>query len=81
MKGEIRPNTKLKSEAAELWCQRMSTTRYGTWRHLFVQQKRFEAALAPDVGSLVELVDALVDAPPEQRLKIVPFKQARSVFG
>ena len=24
-KGEIRPNTKLKSEAAELWCQRMST--------------------------------------------------------
>ena len=29
-KGEIRPNTKLKSAAAELWCQRMSTTRYGS---------------------------------------------------
>ena len=76
-KGEIRPNTKLKSEAAELWCQRMSTTRYGTWRYLFVQQKRFEAALAADVGSLAELVDAVVGAPPEQQLKIVPFEEAR----
>ena len=25
-KGEIRPNTALKSEAAELWCEKMSGT-------------------------------------------------------
>ena len=76
-KGEIRPNTKLKSEAAELWCQRMSTTRYGSWRYLFVQQKRFETALAADVRSLAELVDAVVHAPPERQLKIVPLEEAR----
>ena len=76
-KGEIRPNTKLKSEAAELWCQRMSTTRYGSWRYLFVQQKPFETALAANVRSLAELADALVHAPPEKQLKIVPFEEAR----
>ena len=76
-KGEIRPNTKLKSEAAELWCQRMSTTRYGSWRYLFVQQKRFETALAADVRSLAELAAAVVHAPPERQLKIVPFEEAR----
>ncbi len=76
-KGEIRPNTKVKSEAAEIWCQRMSTTRYGSWRYLFVPQKRFETALAANVRSLAELVDAVVRAPPEQQLKIVPFEEAR----
>ena len=76
-KGEIRPNTKLKSEAAELWCQRMSTTRYGSWRYLFVQQKRFETALAANVRSLAELSEAVVHAPPERQLKIVPFEEAR----
>ena len=76
-KGEIRPNTKLKSEAAELWCQRMSTTRYGSWRYLFVQQKRFEAALAANVRSLAELANAVVHAPPERQLEIVPFEEGR----
>ena len=64
-KGEIRPNTKLKSEAAELWCQRMSTTRYGSWRYLFVQQKRFETALASGVRSLAEFAAAIVHPRPE----------------
>ena len=76
-KGEIRPNTKLKSEAAELWCQRMSTTRYGSWRYLFVQQKRFETALAANVRSLAELADAVVHAPPDRQLTIVPVDEAR----
>ena len=76
-KGEIRPNTKVKSEAAELWCQRMSTTRYGSWRYLFVQQKRFETALVADVRSLAELVAAVVHVPSERQLKIVPFEEAR----
>ena len=29
-KGEIRPNTALKSEAARLWCEKMNGTKYGT---------------------------------------------------
>ena len=63
-KGEIRSNTKLKSQAAEIWCQRMSTTRYGSWRYLFIQQKPFETARAANVRSLAELVAAVVHASP-----------------
>lgn len=76
-KGEIRPNTKLKSEAAELWCQRMSTTRYGSWRFLFVEQKRFEMALDAGVRSLAELAAALVQPRPEPQLKILSFEEAK----
>ncbi|MDE2108366.1 MAG: DEAD/DEAH box helicase family protein, partial [Gammaproteobacteria bacterium] len=61
-KGEIRPNTKLKSEAARLWCEKMSATKYGQWRYLFLQQKKLEAALASGVRSLIELSDQLVGA-------------------
>ena len=76
-KGEIRSNTRLKSEAAELWCQRMSTTRYGSWRYLFVQQKRFEAVLAVNVRSLAELAAAIVHPRPEPQLKIFSFEEGR----
>ena len=76
-KGEIRPNTKLKSEAAELWCQRMSTTNYGSWRYLFVQQMRFEAALDAGVRSLGELAAAIVHPRPEPQLKIFSFEEAQ----
>src|SRR6185295_12881674 len=44
-KGEIRPNTALKRQAAELWCEKMSATAHGPWRHLFAPQRRFEQAL------------------------------------
>ncbi|MFA5786966.1 MAG: DEAD/DEAH box helicase family protein [Actinomycetota bacterium] len=54
-KGEIRINTALKSEAARLWCEKMSSTKYGQWRYLFVQQRKFESALAAGVKSLAEL--------------------------
>jgi type III restriction enzyme len=57
-KGEIRPNTALKSEAARLWCEKMSGTKYGQWRYLFIQQRRLEAALAAGVKSLAELAHA-----------------------
>ena len=63
-KGEVRPNTALKSEAARLWCEKMSATRYGQWRYLFVQQKKLEAALSTGVGSLADLADAVVGARP-----------------
>ena len=45
-KGEIRPNTALKSEAAQMWCEKMTATAYGTWRYLFIRQRKLEAALA-----------------------------------
>lgn len=64
-KGEIHPNTRLKSTAARLWCKKMSGTRYGRWRYLFVQQRRLEAALAAGVRSLSELADALERGRPE----------------
>jgi hypothetical protein len=52
---EVRPNTALKSEAARLWCEKMSGTKYGQWRYRFVQQKKLESALASGVKSLAEL--------------------------
>ena len=64
-KGEIRPNTKLKSEAADLWCQRMSATIYGSWRYLFVQQKKLDTALANGVRTLAELTKSLGVVPSE----------------
>jgi hypothetical protein len=54
-KGEMRPNTSLKSEAARLWCQKMSGTNYGRWWYLFIQQRALEAALGGRVLSLSEL--------------------------
>ena len=44
-KGEIRPNTMVKSEAAELWCKKMSGVTYGEWRYLMAQQHDFEHAI------------------------------------
>ena len=45
-KGEIRPNTKLKSEAAALWCEKMTASGSGNWQFMFVPQRPFEKALA-----------------------------------
>ena len=76
-KGEIRPNTKLKTEAAQLWCEKMSGTKYGQWRYLFVPQRKLEVALAAGVKSLAELAERLVVAPPEPQLKLVAFDDER----
>jgi hypothetical protein len=59
-KGEIRTNTALKSEAARLWCEKMSLTAYGAWRYLFVPQKELELALAAGADSLAELAEVLL---------------------
>jgi type III restriction enzyme len=64
-KGEIRINTALKSEAARLWCEKMSSTKYGQWQYLFVQQRKLESALAAGVKSLAELAESLIVARPE----------------
>jgi type III restriction enzyme len=76
-KGEIRPNTALKSEAARLWCEKMSATKYGQWRYLFVQQRKLDAALAAGVRSLTDLADALVRARPEPQLRLISLEDER----
>jgi type III restriction enzyme len=43
-KGEIRPNTRLKTEAARLWCEKMSSTAFGEWRYLFLKEREFDRA-------------------------------------
>lgn len=58
-KGEIRPNTKLKSEAAQLWCEKMSEAAAVRWQFLFVPQRKFEQVLAARVVSFAECVRTL----------------------
>jgi type III restriction enzyme len=65
-KGEIRPNTELKREAADLWCERMSRSGNGSWRHLFVQQVQFERAVAKGVQTFQELVHLLLPNVPTE---------------
>ena len=76
-KGEIRSNTALKNEAARLWCEKMSGTRYGQWRYLFVQQRKLERSLAAGVRSLAELAESIVVAPPEPQLTLVSLEDER----
>jgi len=76
-KGEIRPNTALKSEAAVLWCEKMSHTAYGQWRFLFVPQRKFEAALAAGIKSLANLAQALVVPLPERLLRLISLDDGR----
>jgi hypothetical protein len=76
-KGEIRPNTKLKREAARLWCKKMSATQYGQWRYLFVPQKELEAALATGVRSLAQLADALDRPRPAPQLRVISLEDER----
>ncbi len=77
-KGEIRPNTALKEEAARLWCDRMSETRHGPWRHLFVPQRRFEAAQAAQVRTFADLVGALASPKGARpQLTLIPLEDER----
>lgn len=70
-KGEIRSNTMLKREAADLWCERMTRSRQGEWRHLFVQQRAFERAVGAGVESFVDLVNVLFPAPTQPSLTLL----------
>jgi type III restriction enzyme len=76
-KGEIRSNTALKSEAARMWCEKMSTTKYGTWRYLFVPQKKLQSALAAGVESVASLATALVDKPRNTQLQLIDLEDSR----
>jgi SOS-response transcriptional repressor LexA len=76
-KGEVRENTKLKREAAELWCQKMSLTAYGTWRYLFVPQRKFERARSSGVSTFADLADTLVRERAGPLLRLVPLDDTR----
>jgi type III restriction enzyme len=76
-KGEVRPNTALKSEAARLWCEKMSVTKFGQWRYLFVQQRKLEAALAAGVRTLADLAKAVVQALPKRQLRLISVEDER----
>jgi len=69
-KGEIRPNTAVKSEAARLWCERMTRADQGRWRYLFAQQRKFERAMDHGVRLFAELV-AELEGPGGTQLKLV----------
>jgi type III restriction enzyme len=58
-KGEVWPNTDLKSLSARQWCERMTAGKLGTWEYLFVPQVPFEKALKDGTRSLATLIDQL----------------------
>lgn len=60
-KGEIRSNTVLKQEAAQLWCEKMSSTSYGTWKYFLVQQREFERIYAGGIQLFTQLVKSLTE--------------------
>jgi type III restriction enzyme len=76
-KGEIRTNTALKRQAAESWCEKMSATTYGSWRHLFVPQRKFESAVASAVKTFAKLAEALVRSPAGPQLRLVALEDER----
>ena len=58
-KGEIRTNTELKRQAADLWCDRMTRSGNGVWQHLFVPQRPFERGMSGEIETFAQLVGAL----------------------
>lgn len=76
-KGEIRPNTALKRHAAELWCEKISATAHGPWRHLFVPQRKLEQALSAGIKSFAMLAEALVVRPADRQLRLISLEDHR----
>jgi type III restriction enzyme len=74
-KGEIRPNTAVKSGAAELWCERMSRTGEDRWEHQFVQEKVFKKAKKAGVSTFAKLVETIRKVRPS--LSLVPPEDSR----
>jgi hypothetical protein len=70
-KGEMRTNVPLKNAAAELWCQKMSATKYGRWRYLFAQQIKLEKALATGVKTFALLALTLAAETPTSAEKTI----------
>lgn len=77
-KGEMRTNVPLKNGAAELWCQKMSATKYGQWRYLFAQQIKLEKALATGLKTFAQLASTLAAETPIPAEKTIPLSPAVS---
>jgi type III restriction enzyme len=69
-KGEMWPNTHLKRQAAEKWCELMTAVGPDHWRYVFVQEVLFEGAIKHASRSLAELEAwiASKQAPPAKTL-------------
>jgi len=67
-KGEIRPNTMVKAEAAELWCRKISGASYGKWRYLLVNERDFDRAQDAGAKTFGELSKRLLAAASSQVL-------------
>lgn len=77
-KGEIRTNTALKSEAATLWCERMTTSRsHGSWRYLLVPQGLFMKAMTAGVKTLAAFGATLAGIEQGRQLRLIPVEAAR----
>ena len=76
-KGEIRSNTALKSEAAALWCEKISNTAYGHWRYLLVPQLKFQQAQSSGIAGFADLVKAMVTMPASKQLRLLPLDDKR----
>ena len=76
-KGEIRPNTALKSAAAVLFCRKMSTSKHGSWRYLFVPQPKFEKAMSAGVTTLEDLNAAVAVEPAPRQLQLLSLDDNR----
>jgi hypothetical protein len=59
-KDEMRTNVPLKNGSAELWCEKMSTTRYGRWHYLFAPQLKLEKALSKGTSAFANLAADLL---------------------
>ena len=56
----------------------VSGTTYGIWRHLFVQQRKFEAAISAKMRTFAELVDALVVGRREPTVRLLRFAERQT---
>lgn len=45
-------------EPRSLWCEKMSTTKYGKWRYPFAQQVKLEQALRAGIATFADLGSA-----------------------
>ena len=75
--GIVRARDDSCNNAARLWCEKMSGTKYGQWRYLFVPQRKLEAALSAGVKSLAELAESLVVARLEPQFTLVELEDER----
>src|ERR1044071_10009381 len=73
----MRPHTALKWEAAVLLCGKMSGSRHGSWRYLFVPQPKFEKAMRAGVNTLEDLNAAVAVEPASRHLQLISLDDAR----